>query len=53
MKKQNFSDVLCKAEAIASDPKNRLKNGRFKKPVERRLSKLATRITFLSQFSVN
>jgi hypothetical protein len=50
MKKQTYTDVLCKAEAIAKDPKSLKKNGRFKMPVQRRLSRLSVRIAFLSQF---
>jgi len=50
MKKQTYIDVLCKAEAIAQDPKSLKNNGRFKMPVQRRLSRLSARIGFLSQF---
>jgi hypothetical protein len=53
MKRKTYSDVLCKAEAIASDPKNLCKNGKFKKPVARRLTRLAQRIAVLSQFEIN
>lgn len=51
MKKQHYSDVLCKAEAIASDPKNRLSNGDFKPLVEKRINKLSFRVAYLSQFA--
>jgi hypothetical protein len=53
MKRKSYSDVLCKAEAIATDPKNRCKSGRFKAPVQRKLSRLSLRIAFLSQFEIN
>lgn len=53
MKTKTYSDVLCKAEAIATNPKNLRKNGRFKKPVQRRLTRLTNKIAFLSQFETN
>lgn len=52
MKKPNYSDVLCKAEAIAKNPKNLRKDGQFKTPIKRRLNSLTNRIVFLSQFEV-
>lgn len=51
MKKQTYSDVLCKAEVIASNPKNRLPNGNFKAPVQKKISKLSFRVAYLSQFA--
>jgi hypothetical protein len=51
MKKQTYSDVLCKAEAIVSDPKNRLSNGNLKAPVQKRVDKLVFRVAYLSQFA--
>jgi hypothetical protein len=51
MKKQTYSDVLCKAEAIVSDPKNRLSNGNLKAPVQKRVDKLVFKVAYLSQFA--
>ena len=51
--KKSYSDALRKAEVIVSNPKSFCKNGRFKKPVERRVTRLVNRITFLSQFQSN
>ena len=52
MKKQTYSDVLCKAEAIVSNPKNRLSNGNLKAPVQKRVDKLVFRVAYLSQFAI-
>jgi hypothetical protein len=51
MKKQTYSDVLCKAEAIVSNPKNRLSNGNLKAPVQKKVDKLVFRVAYLSQFA--
>ena len=51
MKKQTYSDVLRKAEAIVSDPNNRLSNGNLKAPVQKRVDKLVFRVAYLSQFA--
>ena len=51
MKKPSYSDVLCKAEAIAFNPKNRLSNGNLKAPVQKQLEKLTFKVAYLSQFA--
>jgi hypothetical protein len=50
MRKQRYSDVLCKAEALASNPKSLNRNGKFKSSVQRKLDRMTRKIAFLSQF---
>jgi len=50
MRKIRYSDLLCKAEAIASDPKNKTITGRFRSSTQRRLYRMTRKIAFLSQF---
>lgn len=50
MRKIRYSDVLCKAEALAKDPKNLNSRGQLKSGVQRKLNRMSFRIAFLSQF---
>jgi hypothetical protein len=50
MRKTRYSDVLCKAEALATDPKNLNRKGELKPSVQRKLNRMTFRIAFLSQF---
>lgn len=50
MRKIRYSDVICKAEAIANDPKNRTISGRLNSSTQKRLDKMVRKIAFLSQF---
>jgi hypothetical protein len=50
MRKQKMADAIRKAEAFAEDPNNRLITGTLTKRAERKLSQMATKIAFLSQF---
>lgn len=50
MRKTRYSDVLCKAEAIASDPKNRTIRGRLRSSAQKKLDRMTRKIAFLTQF---
>lgn len=50
MRKQKMADVLCKAEAFATNPNNLNSKGQLKPRAKHRLDKMITKIAFLSQF---
>lgn len=50
MRKTRYSDVVSKAEVLANDPNSYTRRGALKPKVQRRLSRMTTRIVFLTQF---
>lgn len=50
MRQSRFDRALRKAETITQNPENYTSRGKLKARKEKQVSKLVTRITFLSQF---
>jgi hypothetical protein len=50
MRKIRYSDVICKAEAIATDPKNIRRNGKLRSSAQRKLDRAVRKAVFLTQF---
>lgn len=50
MRKTRYSDVVSKAEVLASDPNSYTRRGALKSKVQRRIDRMTTKIVFLTQF---
>jgi hypothetical protein len=50
MRKTRYSDVISKAEVLASDPNSYTRRGALKSRVERRINRLTNKAVFLTQF---
>jgi hypothetical protein len=50
MRKTRYSDVVSKAEVLATDPNSYTRRGALKSRVERRINRLTNKAVFLTQF---